>query len=101
MKGCESRLTLKRLTKEEKTELFKCIRFSYLKHDDLFAMSMNPMFELAKNFIVEGLSVRLDTYENASKKELNINIEPRVNYELNASKIDPAKDNFFTSLGHA
>ena len=50
-------------------------------------MSMNPMFELAKNFIVEGLSVRLDSYENASKKELNINIEPRVNYELNASQI--------------
>ena len=48
---------------------------------------MNPIFELAKNFIVEGLSVRLDSYENAIKKELNINIEPRVNYELNESQI--------------
>ena len=63
------------------------IRYSYLKHDDLFSMSMNPIFELAKNFIVEGLSVRLDSYENAIKKELNINIEPRVNYELNESQI--------------
>ena len=67
--------------------LFKTIRFSYLKHEDLFSLSMNPMFELAKNFIVEGLSVRLDTYENAQKKDLNINIEPRVNYEFNASNI--------------
>ena len=58
-----------------------------MKHDDLFSMSMNPIFELAKNFIVEGLSVRLDSYENAIKKELNINIEPRVNYELNESQI--------------
>lgn len=40
------------------------------------------MFDLAKSFIVEGLSVRLDSYENANKKPLNINIEPRVNYKV-------------------
>jgi hypothetical protein len=33
-------------------------------------MTMNPVFELAKNFIVEGLSVRLDPYEGAMRKEL-------------------------------
>lgn len=52
-------------------------------------MIKNPLFELAKNFIVEGLSVRLDSYENAMKKDLHINIEPRVNYELNESEIKP------------
>ena len=52
-------------------------------------MTLNPTFDLAKNFIVEGLSIRLDSYENAQKKELHINIEPRVNYELNESIIKP------------
>jgi len=50
-------------------------------------MNLNPVFDLAKNFIVEGLSVRLDSYENALKKDLNINLEPRVNYELNTSEV--------------
>ena len=45
-------------------------------------MTLNPIYEEAKGFIVQGLSVRLDSYENAMKKELLINIEPRVNYEL-------------------
>lgn len=81
------RLKLKRLSKVEKTELFKTIRFGFLHHEDLLRMTSNPVFELAKNFIVEGLSVRLDTYENSKKKNLNINLEPRVNYELNISAI--------------
>ena len=76
------RLAVKRLSKAQKTELFKkAIRYSYLKHEHLLAMTMNPVFELAKNFIVEGLSVRLDPYETATRKELQINIEPRVLYE--------------------
>lgn len=44
---------------------------------------MNKAFDLAKNFIVEGLSVRLDSYETTLKKDLTINIEPRVYYEVN------------------
>jgi len=58
-----------------------------LKHEELLEASMNPVFELAKNLIVEGLSVRLDSYENSIKKELSINLEPRVNFELNQSEI--------------
>lgn len=46
---------------------------------------MNPVFDLAKNFIVEGLSVRLDSYETTSKKDLTINIEPRVYYEVDGN----------------
>lgn len=45
-------------------------------------MTINPLFDLAKNFIVEGLSVRLDPYETATRKDLHINIEPRVLYEV-------------------
>eukprot|EP00347_Sterkiella_histriomuscorum_P004984 403358342 len=76
------RLTVKRLTKAQKTDLFKTIRYSYLHHDELLSMTMNPTFDLAKNFIVEGLSVRLDTYESTNKKDLQINREPRVYYEV-------------------
>ena len=102
-KECEQRLTLKRLTKEQKLELFKTVRYSYLKHEELLALAINPVFDAAKNYIVEGLSVRLDSYENASKKDLQINIEPRVNYELNESAIqDKSKggpDNFYFQMG--
>jgi hypothetical protein len=35
--------------------------------------------------------VRLDSYEIAMKKDLAINIEPRVNYEINNGK-GPAKN---------
>jgi len=56
-------------------------------------MTMNPVFDLAKNYIVEGLSVRLDSYENAMKKDLSINIEPRVYYEIdnNNKTLDNSK----------
>ena len=45
-------------------------------------MTMNPMFELAKNFIVEGLTCKLDQKDkNSLGKELQINITPRVYFE--------------------
>lgn len=49
-------------------------------------MTLNPIFELAKTYIVEGLSVRLDSYETALKKEMQINIEPRVYFEPDGNK---------------
>lgn len=36
-----------------------------MKHEDLIALTANPIFELAKDFIVEGLSVKLNKHENA------------------------------------
>jgi hypothetical protein len=75
------RLELKRCSKEHKKLLFKSVRYSYMKHEDLFAMSSNPVFELAKDYIVEGMSVLLDTTGMSAKKELNININPRINFE--------------------
>jgi hypothetical protein len=53
-------LVLKRLTKEQKKELFKAIRFSYLHHEELLKLAADPVFELAKDFIVEGLTYKLD-----------------------------------------
>jgi hypothetical protein len=83
-KDSENRLKLQRLTKAQKTALFKTIRFSFMKHEDLLALTMNPKFELAKQCVIEGLSVRLNPYENGIKESLTINIEPRANF-------DPAK----------
>jgi len=54
------KLKLKRLSKVEKLDLFKSIRFGYLHQDELLSMNANPMYDLAKGLIVEGLSVRLD-----------------------------------------
>jgi hypothetical protein len=40
---------------------------------------MNPVFEAAKNFIVEGLTYKIDSKEkNHTVKELQINTNPRV-----------------------
>jgi len=74
-------LKLKRLTKAQKVELFKTIRFSFMSHEDLLALTVNPTFDLAKAFIIEGLSVRLNPYENAIKGNNTINLEPRANYD--------------------
>lgn len=49
-----------------------------MKHEDLLALTANKTFELAKDFIVEGLSVRLNPFENGIKDETKINCEPRV-----------------------
>ena len=73
-------MKLNRLSKAEKIELFKTIRYSFMKHEDLLALTTNTTFELAKQFIIEGLSVRLNPFENGIKDSIAINIEPRANY---------------------
>lgn len=80
------RAKISRLSKDSKKELFKTVRFSYVKHEDLIQLTQNPALELAKDFIMEGLSFRLNNFENAIKKDLNINTEPRVNYHPSAEQ---------------
>lgn len=75
------RLALKRLSKEEKKELFRAIRFSYLHHEELLKLAADPEFELAKDFIVEGLTYKLDQKDkNVLGEKLKINVHPRVYY---------------------
>lgn len=52
-----------------------------MKHEDLLALTTNPTFELAKQFIIEGLSVRLNPFENGIKDQIAINVEPRANHD--------------------
>jgi len=75
-----------RLNKKEKAELFLTIRYSFMKHEDLLALTSNSTFALAKDFIVEGLSVRLNPFENGIKGELKINVEPRIKQAAAAAK---------------
>jgi hypothetical protein len=43
-------------------------------------LTSNKTFELAKEFIIQGLSVRLNPYENGIKDTIQINVEPRANH---------------------
>jgi hypothetical protein len=41
-----------------------------MAHEELLALTANPLFAEAKDFIVEGLSVKLNSFENAIKSDL-------------------------------
>ena len=64
------KLKLQRLTKDQRRELFKTIRYSFMSHEDLLGLTVNAVFAEAKDFIVEGLSVKLNSFENAIKSDL-------------------------------
>lgn len=80
---CNARLELSRLNKEQRKDLFKVVRYSYLPNEDLVKASQNKVFEEAKDFIVEGLSIRLnplESIEEEKKANYIVNIEPRELY---------------------
>jgi hypothetical protein len=68
------------LKKEEKNKLFLAIRYSYLKHEELIELGFNETFKDAKDYIMQGLSYRLDPYEKSAFKDYKISMKPRVNY---------------------
>ena len=67
----------KRLSPEEEKNLVSCIRFSFLSHADLISLNNEPIMDNFKDLIMQGLSARLDTYENAKEKNIIINLKPR------------------------
>ena len=62
-----------------------------MKHEDLLELTSNKTFELAKEYIIQGLSVRLNPYENGIKDTIQINVEPRANHIAHVLKKDDAK----------
>lgn len=69
---------MKPLADEEKMELLKCIRFSYLQHKELVSLFDRPVFAPAKKLVIcinkklqimEGLSMRLNKYEKGVEEE--------------------------------
>ena len=75
---------IKPLTDAEKEEIFKTIRFSFMTHQQLLSLLSEPVFEAAKEFIREGISFRLISYESEVNEDLNfkINTKPRTSYYL-------------------
>ena len=71
----DDRLKVKRLKDDEREKLFKSIHYAYLRHEDLVETSMNPNFVQAKDYIMQGLSYRLNPYEaNPNQRDYTINL---------------------------
>ena len=73
----QKNLKKNKLTPEEEKMLILCIRFSYLSHADLIELTNEPIMEKYKDMILQGLSRRLDNYENTDDKKTIINLTPR------------------------
>ena len=67
----------KRLTPDEEKALVYCIRFSFLSHSDLISLTNEPLMKDYKDLIMQGLSARLNSYENTSDSKSLINLTPR------------------------
>lgn len=67
-------LKVRSLAKADKRAVFKTVRYSMMSHEELLALhrlSDKPGSALqeAKDFILEGLSVRLNDFENAIQED--------------------------------
>ena len=89
----KNKLIKKRLTPEEERNLVSCIRLSFLSHSDLILLNNEPLMDNFKDLIMQGLSARLDTYENAEEKNMIINLKPR-NYLRKKEKNINNKNDF-------
>ena len=79
-----------KLTNEQERILLEQIRFSFLTHNELLEYSKTEIFCNHQDLILEGLSFRLNSYEN-SNKTFKININPRI-YEIKSkSNLDDSK----------
>lgn len=70
------------LTNKEKQNIFSTIRYSYIPHEELLKLSVDPEFAEARELVIQGLSCRLDNYETAAAKDIAINLEPRLRYRV-------------------
>ena len=85
-----------KLTPEEEKMLILCIRFSYLSHPDLIELTNEPIMKNYQELILQGLSARLDPYENSKDKKTIINLAPRhylkgqqMSYNNNDNQLSP------------
>lgn len=62
-KTAAGNLKIKKLSKKEQRTLFQCVRYNFLSHEDLIDLSSRaPWNTSAKDYIVEGLSYRLNQF---------------------------------------
>ena len=78
------RIQIKPLTKVEKEAIFSALRYSFMTHQQLINMLSEPGFEEAKDYIREGISFRLISYEQEAGEDVQfkINTKPRDLYYL-------------------
>ena len=99
----------KRLTPEEEKALIYCIRFSFLSHTDLISLTNEPIMKDYKDLLLQGLSARLNSYENTNEPRSLINATPRKylreqqasnknqNYSNNSNINNDINQNYFKS----
>ena len=74
----EKRSVIKPLTQFQKQEIFGSLRYSFMTHHQLISLMSERGFEDAKDFVREGISVRLSSYENpAENPNFKIITKPR------------------------
>ena len=71
---------MSRLTKQEKKDLYGCVRFVHMTHEELIKLSMDPKYEICKDYVTEALSYKLNRYESAIKDNLKLN---NINFRVN------------------
>ncbi len=78
LEAMKAKMVKKPLTLTEERSLVEAIRFSFLSHSDLLSISIDQNMQNHKDLVLEGLSMRLNTYEKNQKPEsFKINLKPR------------------------
>lgn len=71
-----------RLTKQEQKDLYGCVRFVHMTHEELVALASDEKYAVCREYVTEALSYKLNRYENAIKESLKLNnVNWRVNHE--------------------
>jgi hypothetical protein len=81
------RMKVRGLRTEHKRELFKAIRYAFLTHQQLLKISKDKLFEEAKEYIVEGLTFKIEPEEVRMKDDTLINLRPRESYNYDAEEL--------------
>jgi hypothetical protein len=65
----KKRLEIKRFTEEEKLSLLVCVRYPFLSHNELLQAACNSLVSVAKDLILEGLSVQLSALDKSKSPQ--------------------------------
>jgi hypothetical protein len=86
VKQINDKFIIRKISAEEERSLIEKIRFSFLTHSDLLNLNTDPLMKEHKDLVLEGLSVRLNTYEiSQDSSHLKINLQPRKYLNPNSS----------------
>jgi len=76
-------LEITKLSDSEKLQLLQTIKWPYLSHEELLKASTNPVISIAKDLIVEGLSIQLSSLDKTNTSHsYKVSKVPRKLYQL-------------------